>query len=239
VLRQALGERGRERFDRFFAAGPVALLTNPLIGLAAYGVVIIGTHLTHFMDAMATHSWLMPLEQVLYVGSGFLLLLTLIGDEPVRWRPPYLARILLLLLAMVPDTVVGIVLLQSSHVLFPTFLSMRPGWAPDAVADQQIAGGLMWAAGDGLMMTVAVAVVIFMISDTERGGVLGPWLESVRRQTLADHVGDDRDSRELDGAGATPRAGIGGDADVDADEDVLDAYNRMLARLSDQERRTP
>ena len=236
VSREALSDRGRDRFDRFVRTGPVALITSPLIGLAAYAAVIIGTHLTGFMDAMAVHGWLMPVEQAMYVVAGWLLLLTLIGDEPVRWRLPYLSRVLLLLVAMVPDTVVGIVLLQSNHVLFPTFMSQRPGWSPDAVADQQIAGGLMWAAGDGLMMAVAVAVVIFMISDSQHGQVIGPWLESVRRQTLADHVGGP--SRARNGSEEHGEDAFGSDADVDEDEDVLDAYNRMLARLSDQERRT-
>ena len=236
VTAQALSDRGRERFDLFVRTGPVALLTSPLIGLAAYAAVIVGTHLTGFMDSMAAHGWLMPVEQAMYVVSGWLLLLTLIGDEPVRWRLPYLSRVLLLLVAMVPDTVVGIVLLQSNHVLFPTFMSKRPGWAPDAVADQQVAGGLMWAAGDGLMMAVAVAVVIFMISDTQHGRVIGPWLESVRRQTLADHVGGGSPARN--GPVQPDGEAFASEADVDEDDDVLDAYNRMLARLSDQERRT-
>jgi putative copper resistance protein D len=129
----------------------------------------------------------------------------------------------LVLVAMVPDTVVGIVLLQSSKVSFPLMFSMHPSWAPDALSDQQIAGGLMWAAGDGLMMLIGIGVVIMMIADPQRKRVLGHWLESARSNTLDEH---------LVNSGGAVRADSG--ADVDDDESTLDAYNAMLARLSDQ-----
>ncbi|MCW2786484.1 MAG: cytochrome c oxidase assembly protein [Marmoricola sp.] len=222
VLRQAHDEAGQARFDAVVRSGPVALLTHPAVGLALYAAVIIGTHLTGFMDQMAMHAWLMTAEQATYVIAGYLLLLPLLGREPVRWEIPYLPRIVLILVAMVPDTVVGLVLLQSNNDSFPMMFAMHPSWAPSAVDDQQIAGGLMWAVGDGLMMLVGVAVVIAMISDPQRGRVLGPWLESARRSAMADHLVQSGGSEQ-----------IGAGADVDDDDAVLDAYNAMLGRLSD------
>ncbi|HET6153798.1 MAG TPA: cytochrome c oxidase assembly protein [Marmoricola sp.] len=223
AVRGSLGDRGQARFDRLVRTGPIALITHPAIGLALYAAVIIGTHLTGFMDQMVTHSWLMTGEQVAYVVAGYLVVLPLLGREPVRWDVPYLPRIVLVLVAMVPDTVVGIVLLQSSKVSFPLMFSMHPSWAPDALSDQQIAGGLMWAAGDGLMMLIGIGVVIMMIADPQRKRVLGHWLESARSNTLDEH---------LVNSGGAVRADSG--ADVDDDESTLDAYNAMLARLSDQ-----
>jgi putative membrane protein len=221
ALRSSFGEGGRSRFDAVVRSAPVAALTHPAVGFVLYGAVIIGTHLTGFMDQMAQHSWLMPAEQVAYVVSGYLLLLPLVGREPLRWEVPYLARVLLVLVAMVPDTIVGIVLLQSDRVAFPVMFAAHPSWAPGAVDDQQIAGGLMWAAGDGLMMVIGVLVVVAMISDPQRTRVLGRWLEGARRQTLAHHLAQDPDGRPMDAG-----------SDVDDDDAVLDAYNAMLSRMS-------
>lgn len=210
----------RERALALLQGGPAAVLTHPLIGLAVYALVIVATHLTGFMDAMATSPALMTGEQVLYVVAGAWLLLPLIGDEPIRWELPYLVRIGVLLVAMVPDTLVGIVLLQTGRELFPTMFGMRPGWAPAPVDDQQTAGALMWAAGDGLMMLLALGVLVGMLAsrDNERRS-FGPWLESARRQALIEHVG----------TGGEELA-----ADVDPDgEEALAAYNRMLQRLND------
>ena len=186
----------------------------------------MGTHLTSFMDQMATHPWLMGAEQVLYVVSGYLFLLTLLGSEPIRWRLSHLARVVLVLLAMTPDTVVGIVLLQTNRDLFPVMEATHPSWAPPPLADMHIAGGLMWAAGDGLMMLIGVGVIIAMISDKAQESVLGTRLEGIRRQTL---------TAQLVAADATPTA-FDEKVSVDDDEEMLSAYNRMLERLN---RETP
>lgn len=227
VVRDGLPRSARERFETVLRSGPVSVVTHPVTALLFYSAVIVGTHLTSFMDQMAMHPRLMTLEQVLYVGSGWLLFLTLIGNEPIRWRLPYLLRIVLLLLAMMPDTVVGIVLLQTEHVLFPMMMGMHPPWAPNPVRDQQISGGLMWAAGDGLMMCVAAGLVVTLVSAASaRAQLLGPWLESARRQTLATHLAH----------GGAERAdhAEGRDVNVDEDEDMLAAYNEMLARMNKQ-----
>lgn len=222
VLRAVAASRGREqRVDALLQRGPVALLTHPLVALVLYAVVIVGTHLTSFMDTMATRPWLMPAEQALYVVSGYLVLLPLVGAEPIRWRLPELARVGLLLLAMTPDTVVGIVLMQANHDLSPVMSSMHPSWAPDPMVDQEMAGALMWAGGDGLMMFLGVGVTIAIISRPTSTNLLGQRLESIRRAQLSAAVtrGDDA---------ATP---FDDSANVDDDDAVLDAYNRMLRRM--------
>lgn len=230
VLRAAAATRGRERrVDDLLRSGPVALLTHPVVALFVYGVVIVATHLTSFMDAMATHGWLMGAEQVLYVASGYLFLLPLIGEEPIRWRMPQLARVGLVLLAMTPDTVVGIVMLQSDHDMYPVMTSMRPPWALPAVQDIQAAGGLMWAAGDGLMMLIGVGVTIALIARPASTNIIGARLEGVRRATLAAQV-----SR-----GEVEPARFGSEVDVDDDEEMLAAYNRMLGRLNGPDHGSP
>ncbi len=222
VLVAATRPERRARVKGFLTSAPVAFVTHPLIGFATYAAVIVGTHLTSFMDQMMSHAWLTSGEQVLYLGSGYLFLLPLLGGEPIRWQPPQLFRIFLLVIGMVPDTVVGIVLLQSDQNLFPRMLSDRPSWTPEAVHDINISGGLMWALGDGLMMLFAVGLVVALISRPGRTDLLGGWLEGVRRETMKTHVGEADDD---------PRA-IGTDDDVDEDEAVLEAYNRMLGRMN-------
>jgi putative copper resistance protein D len=222
VLRAAAATRGRgEAVDRVLRSAPVAVLTHPVVGMVVYGAVIIATHLTSFMDRMVVHPWLMDAEQWLYLVSGYLFLLPLIGNEPIRWKLPHLGRVMLILLAMTPDTVVGIVLMQANHDPFPVMEGAHPMWAMDPLRDVTTAGGLMWAGGDGLMMLMGIGIVIAMLVDPARDAMLGPRLENVRRRTLAGNV-----------ARADASApGFADDVDVDEDDAVLDAYNRMLGRL--------
>jgi putative copper resistance protein D len=170
------------------------------------------------MDKMVMNPSLMTLEQVLYVGSGFWLLLGAIGDEPFRWHTPFLLRMVLLVMAMVPDTLVGIVLLQTPHNPFPMYMGMRPAWAPAPLRDLDIGGSLMWAAGDGLMMCLALGVMLALLT-RHRDDFLGTWLESARTATLVGHV--ERTGGAVDV----------GDRSIDEDEEALEAYNDMLRRL--------
>ena len=215
LLAAALPATPARRLRRTLTSGPVALLTRPLVGLAIYTVIIVGTHLTSFMDLMATRPWLHQSEHVLYLLGGYVFLLPIVGDEPIRWRPHQLQRIFLLLVAMAPDTIVGIVLLQSQTLLFPHYAMTGRTWGPSPVGDVQIGGALMWAAGDGLMMCLAVGVLIAYIADTARDATAGKWLEDVRRRTLATGGQDDASTGPVD--------------DSDA---ALAAYNARLRRLS-------
>lgn len=215
VLRAAVH---RDWFDRALASSVVRVLTNPVFGLLQYGAVLVLTHLTDFMDQMMRNPWLADGEHVLYLVSGYLFFLPLLGGEPIPTRLPRLMRIFLLVVGMVPDTIVGIVLLQAGHPLYPLMARMAPSWGPGALQDVNIGGALMWAVGDGLMMFFAVGLTIALIADPDRDAAFGPWLENVRRQNLRDQVGD---------AGAT----MTDDTDLDNDEDALRAYNEMLGRL--------
>ena len=225
LIRNALPAERGERFEALVKSRTIGFLTDPLVGLVVYGTVIIATHLTGFMDQMAMHAWLMTFEQILYLIAGYWLLLPLLGHEPLRWDVPYMLRLALVLIAMVPDTVVGLVLLQTNDDPFPVMLGMHPAWAPSPVHDANIAGGLMWAAGDGLMMCIGIAVLVAMISDRDASRRnFGDWLEGARRQTMVDHV------NRTDQAGDDQMAD---DIDPDGD-DALAAYNRMLGRLNNE-----
>ena len=142
VLRASGGEGWQERFDRFMYSPPIAILTHPFVGMAVYAVVVFYTHLTPFMDRMAENPHLMVAEQLAYISAGWLMLLSLIGEEPIRWQTPYLLRLALLIVAMIPDTFVGIILLQTQKDPFPMYMAMRPPWAPPALRDLDIGGSL-------------------------------------------------------------------------------------------------
>lgn len=219
-LRSAQGRR-RERIERFLLSRPVSVLTFPATGVVVYSAVIVLTHLTSFMNEMMLHPWLHQTEHGMYLVAGYLFCVSLLGDEPIRWHPPYLVRLVVLFLAMAPETVVGIVLLQADHELFPAYAAVPRMWGPTPLHDLNRGGGIMWAFGDGMMMAFIVGVVLAYITHTAANQTAGSWLEGIRRAQL---------SSRLDATGASTDLS---DADLDSDESALDAYNRMLERLND------
>jgi putative copper resistance protein D len=219
------------RLRAALASRPVGLLTHPVTGLLVYSTVVMGTHLTSFLDQVATHGWLVWGEQVLYIVGGYLFLLPLLGEEPLRRDTPYLLRLILLMAGGGPDTLVGVVLLQTNTVMFPDMMSAHPSWAPAPLTDLHIGGAMMWAGGDGLMMLIGVALMISVVtSPTRQRRMLGGWLEDARRASMAAQLHE----RSTRGAAGDSSATTAQDFDPDSDE-AWEAYNRMLARLRDQE----
>jgi putative copper resistance protein D len=221
ALRAAGREKWQTLFDTVVRHRLIAVITSPFVGLVVYSVVIVYTHLTPFMDEMTVHPWLMSLEQILYLLSGWMLLVGTIGEEPIRWQTPYLLRLVLLVMAMIPDTLVGIVLLQTTTSPFPVYMGNRPTWATSAVHDLDIGGSLMWAAGDFLMMSLAIGIIVSVTAGSAGERLLGPWLESARTNTFVERV-----SRA--GVAVPPSWRDGSTID---DDDALDAYNDMLQRM--------
>jgi putative membrane protein len=200
-------------------------LTFPVLTLGLYTGVLVITHLTGFPELMATQPWAHHVEQVLYLVSGYLLFLPLVGSEASPWPIPHIVRFALLGLAMGADTLVGVALMLTGQPLAPSTALMRPDWGPSLLEDQNWSGAIMWVGGDVLMMLLMLAVVAQWSAVGSRAR-LGDWLESARRQSLAG----------IGSASGGDDSTVGASPDVDDDEAARQAYNRMLAALH---RRSP
>ena len=159
-------------------------LTSPAFTVPLYTAVLVLTHLTGFQQAMATHMWIHDAETLLYLITGYLLFLPLVGSEATVRRIPYLIRFVILAATMGVDTLVGVVLMLTNQPLAPGFAAMHPGWGPGALADQQTAGAVMWFGGDGLMMLLMIITAIEWGTSSQADQGLGSWLEGIRRREL-------------------------------------------------------
>lgn len=210
--------RGTARIARSL---PVRVLTHPVFAFLCYAAVVAGTHLTPFQQVAATRGWAHDLEELLYLGSGYLFLLPIVGSEPLGRRLPHLLRLVTLLVGMVVDTVVGVALLMSTRMPFAAYADPGRGWGPSPLDDLHWGGAMMWVGGDLLMAALAILVIATWVT-SPGGAELGSWLESARRSAVTG------------GGEPLPR-----NANLDEDDAALDAYNAMLARLSRENHRHP
>ena len=218
----------------------VSVLTFPGIGLAAYLVALVATHLTGFIQDMLLNPWLHGVEIAVYLVAGYLYFLPILGHEPLHRVMNYPLRVFLLLMGMSADTIVGIILMMESGEPFPAYADQHRTWGTGLVADIHAGGGIMWVVGDTLMFVIAVLLIAQWMGDTEHRDDTGRWLEAARRASIAHHLGAEETANtygDTEGAGAD----IGSDADTDIDRDIdnddaaLAAYNRMLAKLSERD----
>jgi putative copper resistance protein D len=206
-------------------------LTCPPVAAVIYTVTIVGTHLTGFMNVTLHHEAVHQAEHALYLVSGYLYFLPLLGSEPIRWKMSFPSRFLLLALSMPVDTFVGVVLLQANHELFPAYLDEPRTWGPSYLSDLHLGGAIMWVGGDAIMFLLVLCVFVVFLRDKRAHGSMGDWLEGARSQALYDHA-------EMAGVTAPKRVNQRRGQTVDDDEHLA-AYNAYLARLGQRGDRGP
>lgn len=203
---------------------PVTLITAPPVVAVLYGATIVLTHLTGFMNVVLTNESVHAAEHLLYLVVGYLYFLPILGDEPIRWRPSYPAKLGLVAVTMPVDTFTGVALLMAQSEMFPAYAAQHRTWGPGLVADLNAGGAIMWVAGDGIMMIFLLAVFVqwSRVTATRPSAGLG-WFERARAGAFAEHGG-------AAAAGRSTRHDARGDLDVD--DARLDEYNAWLARLA-------
>lgn len=208
---------------RFGRSRVVGVVTHPVFGLAYYGVVVVGAHLTPFLEYVLRNTWVHGLEEFLYFSSGYVLFLPVLGVEPIRRTTPHLFRVFILTAAMLVDTVVGVMLMLTPYVRFTAYTEVARDWGASVLADQTSGGATMWVGGDGIMTLLAVLVIAYWMKAGSGTADIGTWLDSARRSALA--------GGRPDSAGK-----LDASDDIDNDEEALRAYNAMLAQLAESER---
>ena len=201
----------------------VTALTCPPVAAVIYAVVIVGTHLTGFMNVALRHESVHQLEHAVYLVAGYLYFLPLLGSEPIRWKMSFPTRFLMLAMSMPVDTFVGVVLMQAKHELFSAYADEPRTWGPSLVGDLHAGGAIMWVGGDAIMFVLVLCVFVVFLRDKRAHGTMGTWLEAARSQAFYDNVASDGEQLVAEPA----RRG----ATVD-DDAHLDAYNAHLARLA-------
>ena len=127
-------------------------LGHPVVAWAALVVVMTGTHLAVVYDAALAHPALHVAEHVAYLAAAVVFWRPVLGADPVPGRPGPVGRLLYLMLAAGPLSVVGVAMESSTHAWYAAYAS-RPG----ALADQHAAGGVMWVGGGLAFAAVTIA----------------------------------------------------------------------------------
>jgi cytochrome c oxidase assembly factor CtaG len=112
------------------------------------------THLTGLYDAALAHPVLHAAEHLAYLGAAALFWRPVIGADPVPGRPGPVGRLMYLMLASGPLSLVGVAMEGSHRAWYATYAS-RPG----ALADQHAAGALMWVGGGLALAAITILAV--------------------------------------------------------------------------------
>ncbi|HEY7271706.1 MAG TPA: cytochrome c oxidase assembly protein [Actinoplanes sp.] len=146
----------------------VRVLTFPLV---AFGLFIANPFVLYFTGLYRQsleHAWLHEWVHVHFVITGCLFFWPLVGLDPLPNRWPYPARALLMLLSVPFHTVLGLTIMQSRTLLAGDWYpNLHLTWS-DPWSDQVVAGGILWAGGEVVSITLLGILVLQWIRQSER-----------------------------------------------------------------------
>ena len=158
----------RRRMVRVLHSAPLRVIGHPAVTWLLLGAVLFGTHFTGFYEAALESEPLHVVEHALYLSAAFLFWWPVVGADPGAHRLSYPARLAYIVLTMPQQTAVGLAILSAGHVLYSHYAMLQRSWGPTPLADQQLAGQIMWIGGNLLMLAPFVAVVFAWMRHEER-----------------------------------------------------------------------
>jgi cytochrome c oxidase assembly factor CtaG len=136
----------------------VRMLGRPLPSFVLFSAVLLGWHVPALFDATLRSGALHALEHTLFFATALMLWKQVIDSPPLRaaLAPP--ARAAYVVGAMVVSWALAVVLALAPHPLYDHYAheASRPGGI-SALADQQVAAGIMWVPG-----SISFVIVIFV-----------------------------------------------------------------------------
>ncbi|HEY2570848.1 MAG TPA: cytochrome c oxidase assembly protein [Solirubrobacteraceae bacterium] len=143
-------------------------LAPPAVGLLAFASVMLATHLTGVFELALQDPVVHTFEHAAYFWSGVLLLAPLIAADPLPHPPGALARFCWLMGAMTVMAVPGALLTFATRVRYPFYLAPAHALGRSALADEQLAGVVMWVGGGVAMFVLALSVAMSAMLAEER-----------------------------------------------------------------------
>ncbi len=146
------------------AASPLRALVRwlgrPVPALVLFCVTLLGWHVPALFDGTLRSEWLHALEHTMFLTTALVFWKQVIDSPPLHAPLAPVQRVLYVIVAMIVSWALAVVLALAPHTLYAHYahLAHRPGGI-SALADQQIAAGIMWVPGSVTFIVVVFAYV--------------------------------------------------------------------------------
>ena len=145
------------------------VITHPVVAFTLFAAVMYGTHFSGVYDAALRSPAVHGAEHLAYLTAAALFWWPVVRRDPVPGSFPWPARLLYLVVAFPLQSFLGLAIYSSDRVLYSGYLGT--GTASGALADQQLAGVIMWVGGDLLtLIAIGIGIAAWMRQD-ERAAV--------------------------------------------------------------------
>lgn len=136
------------------------------------GLFIINPYVLYFSELYPVtlaspfwHNWL----HLHFVLTGCMFFWPLIGIDPMPSRLTYPMRLLMLFVTIPFHAFLGVTIMGSPEILGEQwYLSFQRTWGPSLLADQNLGGGIMWGASDGVLLIIMAVLFVQWFRASQR-----------------------------------------------------------------------
>lgn len=128
-------------------------------------IVLVGAiwiwHIPSLYDAAIDSEALHFVEHSSFLAGGLLFWWLVIGVDPSHLRPGHIARIAILIVAILQNLALGLILTSLGSAAYDSYVRVAAlrDWGPSALTDQRIGAGIMWVPGT-MMFALAVLILV-------------------------------------------------------------------------------
>lgn len=133
---------------------------HPLVAWVVFAATGWLVHFTPLFEAATESIPVHVFEHAVLLGGAVLFWAQVVGPGATLSHP---LRLLYLMVAMPQNSFVALAIYSTDHVLYRHY-----GTAASALADQRLAGGIMWLAGDLVLLAAVLLVAAAWAREEER-----------------------------------------------------------------------
>ncbi|MGK5518955.1 cytochrome c oxidase assembly protein [Micromonospora sp. URMC 107] len=165
---RTLPPRPRKRLLAVVHSRIARIYSFPLVAFTIFVVNPFALYFTDLYRYTLEHVWAHEVVHAHFIMTGCVFFWPLLGLDPLPGRWPYPARALLMLLSVPFHTVLGLTIMQSSTLFGGDWYpSLGLTWS-DPWQDQVVAGGILWAGGEFVSVTMLAVLVVQWMRHAER-----------------------------------------------------------------------
>jgi cytochrome c oxidase assembly factor CtaG len=158
----------RRRLLAVVHSRPARVVTFPLVAFAIFVVNPFVLYFTDLYRLTLENTFAHEVVHAHFILTGCLFFWPLVGLDPLPGRWAYPARALLMVLSVPFHTVLGLTIMQSTTLFGGDWYpSLGLDWA-DPWDDQKVAGGILWAGGEFVSITMLAVLVVQWVRQSER-----------------------------------------------------------------------
>jgi putative copper resistance protein D len=161
---------------------------HPVVAWLTFTVVVWASHFSPLFNLALENPGVHQLEHVAFLVSGLLFWWPAVAADPVRHRLAYPARALYLLLQMPVNSFLGMAIVFASTPLYAHYATLGAPYGISPLADQQLAGGMMWLAGDVVLIAAVLAVVAAWMRHEERDAPAAERRADIQRAAITERA---------------------------------------------------